>query len=146
MAKYSSVNFSLQIADTDGAGGTLRDITSYVTKMGDLTVSKGTVDATPFGVAVATYLLGVIKRYEPLSIEGLFDDAATTGPDAILNVGKVTHTALRKCTITIGGSKTVVGDASTGGIWLVDYKRTFNVGDYTGYAATVQFSGTITEN
>ena len=148
MAKYSSANFALSIADTDGAGGTLRDLTSYITKLGDLTVSKGILDITPFGTAAAVLALGVFKTYEPFTIGGIFDDTATSGPDAVLNIGRSTntHTAVRKFLLTIGGANHLDGGGSTGGIWILSYKRTFNVGEYTGWEAQLQLSGTITEN
>lgn len=145
MAKYSSANFSFQIADTDGSGGTLRNITSYITKLGDLNVNKGVIDLTPFGASSAVLMVGIFKKYDPFTIGGVYDDAAS-GPEACLNIGRYTHADIRKCTITIGGSRTLVGDGSAGGAWILDFKRTFNVGEYTGFEATLQLSGTITEN
>lgn len=148
MAKYSSASFALSIADTDGAGGTLRALTSYLTRLGDFTVTKGVIDITPFGSSSAVLVGGIFKKYEPFTIAGLYDDTATSGPDAVLNIGRSTntHTAVRKFLLTIGGSNHLDGDGNTGGIWILDYKRTFNVGEYTGFEATLQLSGTITEN
>lgn len=139
MAKYASTSFVLEVDKAD-AGALTSGLTAYITKFGDLVVSKGSVESTPFGVAAAEYLLGVIKRYEPIVIEGFYDDGAEPAPDAVFNIGKNTHAVTRSFSLTIGGAKVLTGE-----LWITDYKRGFTVGDYTTYAATVQFTGTISE-
>jgi hypothetical protein len=129
--KHNSTEFTLTIDKSDG--GALQDITAYLTKIGDVVVSKGTVVSTPFGATSSTYLLGVIKDYPAFTLEGFYDDTATDGPDAILNVGKVTHAVTRSFVLTVASGKTLTGE-----LWITDYKRSFTVGDYTGFVATVQ--------
>jgi hypothetical protein len=136
--KHSSTEITLTIDKSDG--GALQDITAYLTKIGDVTVSKGTVTSTPYGVSAAAYLLGVIKDYPAFTLEGFYDDTATDGPDAILNVGRVTHAVTRSFVLTIATGKTLTGEA-----WITDYKRGTAVGEYTTFSATIQPTGTIAE-
>ena len=136
--KHNSTEITFTIDSTDG--GSLQDITAYLTKIGDVAVSKGSVNATPFGASASAYLLGVIKDYPSFTLEGYYDDTSSTGPDAILDIGKVTHTQTRTFLLTIASGKTVGGE-----LWITDYKRGFTVGDYTTFVATVQPTGTIAE-
>ncbi len=136
--KHTSAEITLTIDSADG--GTLQDITAYLTKIGDVEVSKGTVTSTPFGVSASAYLLGVIKDYPAFTIEGFYDDTASTGPDAILNIGSVTHAVTRSFVLTFASGKTITGEC-----WITNYKRTAAVGEYHGFVATLQPTGTITE-
>lgn len=139
MSKYSSTSFAFEIDKAD-SGALTSGLTAHITKFGDIVVNKGSVESTPFGVSAAEYLQGVIKRYEPITIEGLYDDGAEPAPDAVFNIGAVTHAVTRSFSLTIGGAKTVTGEC-----WITDYKRGFEVGGYTSYSATIQPTGTITE-
>jgi len=147
MAKYSSPNLSFEIARSDG-GALTSGFSAYITKFGEINIARPLIESTPFAAPIAQFLVSIFKKYEPFTIEGYFDDTATVGPDAVLNIGKYTNAAYRQFILTIGGSKTITGDgvASTGGgIWIVSYKRTFNVGEYTGYSCEMQATGTIVE-
>jgi hypothetical protein len=128
-----------EVDKTDG-GALTSGLTPYITKFGDLTVNKGTVESTPFGSAVSTYLLGVIRNYEPIVIEGFFNDAAEPAPDVVFNPARTAHALTRTFSLTIGGARVIGGE-----LWITNYKRGFEVGGYTTYAVTVQFTGTITE-
>lgn len=139
MSKYGSNAVALEIDTADG-GSQSTGFIQYVTKIGDIVVKKESIESTPFGVTAESYLQGIIARHEPITIEGFYDDTATTGPDAILNIGKVTHAVTRTMTITLGGSKTISGE-----VWIESYQRTLESGQYHGYSATVRFTGTVTE-
>lgn len=139
MSKHGSneVTFEIDIAD----GGSLSTgFIQYITKIGDISVKREAVDATPFGTDQDAYIIGVIKRREPVVIEGFYDDAATTGPDAVLNIGKITHAATRSCVITLASGKTISGE-----VWIEEYKRTLEVGQYHMYSSSIRFTGTVTE-
>lgn len=139
MAKYSSVSILFEVDKAD-SGALTSGLTAYITKFGDLTVNKGMIDTTPFGASSATFVQGVFKTYEPLVIGGFYDDAAEPAPDAVFNIGKVTHAVTRTFSLTIGGAKTVGGE-----LWITNYKRGFAVGEYTSWEATLQLTGVITE-
>ena len=138
MAKAGSNEVQFQIDSTDG--GTLADITQYVTKIGDVVVNREAQEATPFGVVDEQYIIGVMKKRDPVVIEGFYDDVASTGPDAILNIGRVTHAVTRSTVLTFKSGKTVTGE-----VWIEKYTRTLEVGQYHGYSASLRLTGTITE-
>ena len=139
MTKYSSVSFLFEIDKADGGALTV-GLTPYITKFGDVNVTKGSVDSTVFGSAVGAYLLGVIKRYDPIVIGGFYESGAEPMPDAVFNIGAVVHAVTRTFLTTLGGAKTIGGEC-----WIIDYKRTFEVGNYHGYETTIQPTGTINE-
>jgi hypothetical protein len=141
--KHGSNEVDFQIDSADGGSLTTAGITGfiqYITKIGDVSVKREAVDATPFGTDQEAWIIGVIKRREPLVIEGFYDDTASTGPDAVLNIGKITHAATRSVVLTFATGKTVTGE-----VWIEEYTRTLEVGQYHGYKASLRFTGTITE-
>lgn len=140
MAKHGSNEVSFEIQISDGGAASTGFASNYLTKIGDSVVNREAVDATPFGVVDETYIIGVMKKRDPLVISGFYDDTATTGPDAVLNIGKITHTAPRSCTLTFSSGKTI-----TGAVWIEKYTRTMEVGAYHGYEASLRYTGTITE-
>jgi len=140
MAKRGSSDVSFEIQISDGGASSTGFASNYLTKIGDVVVNREAVDATGFGVVDETYIIGVMKKRDPLVISGFYDDTASTGPDAILNIGKITHTAPRSTTLTFASGKTV-----TGTVWIEKYTRTLEVGNYHGYEASLRYTGTITE-
>ena len=64
------------------AGGTLNALTAYVREIDGLGREYDPLDDTNFDDAVERVIPGIEKAQE-FSIRGAFDDAATTGPDAI---------------------------------------------------------------
>jgi hypothetical protein len=145
MAKYSSPNLTFEIATSDTNATMTTGFSQYITKFGEINITRPLVDATAFADSIAKYLVSIFKKYEPFTIEGFYDDTATTGPNAILNIGQYTNSTTRKFALTLGGTKTIQADGSTGGLWIVSYKRTFTVGEYHAYSCELQASGTITE-
>jgi hypothetical protein len=140
MAKAGSNEVSFEILVSDGGAASTGFASNYITKINDVVVNREAVDATPFGVVDETYIIGVMKKRDPLVISGFYDDTATTGPDAVLNIGKITHTAPRSCTLTLKSGKTI-----TGTVWIEKYTRTLEVGNYHGYEASLRYTGTVTE-
>lgn len=137
--KHGSNEVAFEIDVSDG-GALSSGFIQYVTKIGDVVVKREAKDSTPFGVDEETYLRGVIRRHDPLTIEGFYDDTGSTGPDAILDIGRVTHAVTRSFTLTFASGKTISGEC-----WITEYTRTLEVGEYHGYKATLQMTGAITE-
>jgi hypothetical protein len=143
MAKAGSNEVDFQIDSADSSTLTTAGITGfiqYITKIGDLVVNREAVASTSFGVVDEAYLIGVMKKREPFTIEGFYDDTASTGPDAVLNIGRITHAATRSVVVTLKSGKTITGE-----VWIEKYTRTLEVGSYHGYSASLRFTGTITE-
>jgi hypothetical protein len=139
VAKYNSTDLTFEVDKSDG-GALTSGLTAYITKFGDVVVDRGTIDASVFGTEAAVFLSGIVKRYDAVVIGGMYDDGAEPAPDAVFNIGKVTHSQTRTFLLTLGGSSTVGGE-----LWITQYKRTFSMSDYHGWEATLQFTGTIAE-
>jgi len=137
MAVYGSNSIQIEFEKADSIGSADTDITAYVTKLGDIVISKGAIESTPYGVTAPEYLAAVLKRYEEFTIEGDYNDAATTGPNAIFNS---TNAVARYFKITYGGGK-----YTSGRCWITGYRRGSEVGGYIQYTATLMPTGTITE-
>lgn len=140
MAKHGSNEVALEIDSADGGSLTTGFGTNYVTKISDYVVNREAVESTPFGVTDEQYLIGIIRKREPLVIEGWYDDTATSGPDEVLNIGRRTHAATRSVVLTFATGKTVSGE-----VWIEKYTRTLAIGEYHGFSASLRFTGTITE-
>jgi len=138
--KHGSNEVSFEIDISDGGSLSTSFGSTYLTKIGDSVVNREAVEATPFGVVDEQYIIGVIKKREPLVIEGFYDDTATNGPDAILNIGRITHAATRSTVLTFASGKTITGE-----VWIEKYTRTMSVGEYHGFSASLRYTGTITE-
>jgi len=136
MAKYGSNSVKVEFEKADSVGSADTNITAYVTKFAGLDITKAAVDSTPFGVSFPESLAGVLKEYGEFTIEGFFDDAATTGPDAIFNSVNI---VARYFKVTWGTKYT------SGRCWITGYKRTPEVGNYIGFSATLKVTGTVTE-
>ena len=134
MSLYGSSQVKIEIDVTDG--GSLGDITPYVTKLGDVTINRGAVESTPFGVSFPEYLAGVLRDCGEITVEGFFNDAAAPAPNAVFNG---THAVTRSFKITWGVKYT------SGECWITDYKRGSEVGGYVTYSATLRTTGTIIE-
>jgi hypothetical protein len=138
--KHGSNEVAFEIDISDGGSLSTSFGSTYLTKIGDSVVNREAVEATPFGVVDEQYIIGVIKKREPLVIEGFYDDTATNGPDAILNIGRITHAATRSTVLTFASGKTITGE-----VWIEKYTRTMSVGEYHGFSASLRYTGTITE-
>lgn len=138
--KHGSNEVAFEIDVADGGSLSTNFGTTYLTKIGDSVVNREAVGATPFGVVDEQFIIGVIKKREPLVIEGFYDDTASTGPDAILNIGRITHAATRSTVLTFASGKTITGE-----VWIEKYTRTLEVGAYHGFSASLRYTGTITE-
>lgn len=138
--KHGSNEVAFEIDVADGGSLSTNFGTTYLTKIGDSVVNREAVEATPFGVVDEQFIIGVIKKREPLVIEGFYDDTASTGPDAILNIGRITHAVTRSTVLTFASGKTITGE-----VWIEKYTRTLEVGAYHGFSASLRYTGTITE-
>jgi hypothetical protein len=137
MAKRSSVDVLFEVDVTDG-GALSSGLTPYITKFGDLKFSKGTIPATAFGDTSEKYLLGIISKYDPIDLEFWYDDGVAPAPNAIFDITKYVHAAVRSFSLTLGGTRVYTGD-----LWITDYKVTPAIGEYHSCVATVQFTGPV---
>lgn len=129
MAKYSSKDLDLTVG--------VNSMKAYI--MDDVTVGVevGTEDMTAYGDTWAKHISTGVKRGDPVTIGGFYDDTATTGPDAIFNTIGTTI----EIVITWGGSKTTSFAAI-----VQRYERLAKIGEMTKYLCTLQPTGEIEED
>jgi hypothetical protein len=133
LATYGFPNLKVEF---DLIGGTLTDMTAYTTSIGGVKINAPVQDVTPAGVTWTKQLFGGIFGADEITIEGVYDDTATTGPDVVYNVPGATRTLK----VTYGASKsTSVETIITG------YDRQPAKGQPTMYTVTLTPTGTVTE-
>ena len=136
MAKYSSPDMNVQV---DNAGGTLVDISNYVDAVGGFAPAAETAESTGFGDAWREYVAH-LKDGGEFTIEGNYDDTATTGPDAILNAIGSTRT------VQLGWGGTANGKPKTSVEAIITkYERRASVGSLTRFVASMKSTGAVTE-
>lgn len=128
MAKYSSKDLDLTVAGTSMKAHILDDVT--------LGVEVGIEESTAFGDSFESSVSTGIKRAEPITVGGMYDDTASTGPDVKFNTLGTTIAIV----ITWGGTKT-----STFSAIVQKYERIASRNGMTRYIATLKPTGTITE-
>ena len=130
MATYNWSNLKIEF---DNTGGSLVDVSAYVLGFNGVKIKGETQDVTPAGWQFVRKLFAGLKSCDDITLDLLYDDTATTGPDAIFNaVGET-----RSLKITWGGSKTTTTE------WIIaGYDRLPTKGQMTQGEATLTFTGT----
>lgn len=136
MAKYSSPDLDVQV---DNSGGTLVNLTAYVKTIGGFAPESETADTTTFGDSWREHQAH-LKSGGELTLEGDYDDTATSGPDAILNAIGDTRTVQ----IGWGGSGTGKPKTSFEAI-VKKYERGANIGGLQTFTCTLLVTGAVTE-
>jgi hypothetical protein len=99
VAKYGS---SSLVIEFDNSGGTLVDITQHVTGINGINIEAILEEGTTYGDSWVEQLFTGVKQVPDITIDGFYDDTASTGPNALFNdVG-----ATRTLKLTFGGSNT----------------------------------------
>jgi hypothetical protein len=124
----------------DDAGGTLRTLTAFLDNV-TFSNSVDVADTTTMGTEVKTYLSG--HSDATLSISGLYDSTATTGPDVVLQgiVGKESTSSFEYG--PEGGSTGKV--KISGEAFLTGYEINAAGGDAVKFTADFQVSGAVTQ-
>ncbi len=133
MATYGQSDFAISV---DNSGGTPVAMTAYVMTVNAINVETLTEESDAFGDSWIENVATGVKRWPAFTIGGIYDDTATTGPDAIFNSPGDTRTV----TITWGGSKTTSAECI-----IRRYTRTPTRGQKTKYEVEFLPTGTVTE-
>jgi len=142
VAQYNWSNIKVEF---DNSSGTLVDMSQYITSINGVKINAPTVDVTPLGSSAGGWqknLFGGLLQMDEITIEGFYDDTASTGPDAIFkDLGCVaTSGGTRTLKVTWGGTKyTQVETIITG------YDRTPSKGQPTMFTVTLTATGAVTE-
>ena len=133
MAKYGSNSLTFTWGGTDMSAHTL--------KINGVSIKSLLEQSTAFGKSWMESLATGMRSMEKLTIEGLYDDTATTGPDAKYSVTAAgPSTSPTTGVITWGGSKTTTFTA-----FVEQYDRIPVVGSLTKYKVVLAPTGQVTE-
>ena len=136
MAFFDSKVSKFRIDDT---GGTLRDLSAYITEVRGLPGQRALNEVTALGDSGARFIPGLEDVTVRLS--GLFDDTATSGPDAVLGPLR-THASAVDFEYGPEGSST--GDVKySGTCWVVSYDLRSRVGNLVEWSATLQVENIV---
>lgn len=138
MAKYGSNSIVVEIDVTEG--GALTDISQYVTDLDGVEVEAILMESHSFGDAWFEHLATGLRRMNPVTVGGFFDDVAS-GPNAIfIGVQDSPADASRTFKVTWGGTKTTTVE-----VWIQKYTRRPVRNELTRYEAVLQPTGSVTE-
>ncbi len=138
MANYGQPNV---VVAFDTAGGSPTTMTPYVQEINGIDVEAILEQSDSFGDSWLESLATGMRKMSPVTLGGLYDDTATTGPDAMFNApASSPATATRTLTITLGGSKTVSVECL-----IQKYSRPLSRGKLHRYQVVLQPTGTVTE-
>jgi hypothetical protein len=139
MAKYGPSSI---VIEYDNSGGTLTNISQYVLEINDVSVENILEETHSFGDSWEESLPIGVGKVAEVTLTGLYDDTASTGPDALFanRVPEGPGTTTRTLKITWGSTKTTSVETQ-----LASYVRTADRGALTRWSATLQPTGAVTE-
>ena len=140
MATFVAAKQSVfKLADT---GGTVRNLTAYLTAIEGLPGPRDLSDVTALGDEGESFIPGM--EIATFSLEGTFDPVATTGPDAILGP-LLDHGAV--VSFQYGPRGAAVGAVRyTGNCWLYRYTLGARTGGVIPFVADFLVNGTVTRD
>lgn len=139
MANYGPDDVAVQF---DRADGTLTTMSNYVRELNGVKKSAILTESHAFGDSWVEFLSVGIRKLEPITLRGFYDDTATTGPDVVFNnPGNIGDTnATRTLTITWGSTKTTTVECL-----IVSYERIATLDNLTMFEVVLQPTGQVTE-
>lgn len=139
MANYGQSSVVVVFDRSDGS--TTTAMTAYVQTINGVDVESIMEQSDSFGDQWLEFMPVGIRSAGMVTLEGLYDDTATTGPDAMFNAPAATvATTQRTLTITFGGSKTFSVEC-----YIQKYSRALVRGKLHRYSVTLRTTGTVTE-
>lgn len=124
----------------DDSGGTPVNMTAYIDVESALKISAVLQAWKPKGSAYQTPKDSGARTIDNVTLEGLYDDTATTGPDVIFYNGGAALGQTRTYKETWGSTKTTTIEAV-----IMSYTRTPAPDGLTRFAVELQFTGAPTE-
>jgi hypothetical protein len=136
MAKFDGSLSDFWIEDT---GGTLREISAYLTDVSGLPGPRNLNEITALGDSGSKFHPG-LQNSTP-SISGHYDTTATSGPDVVLGALR-THTAALTMEYYPAG-KTSGYPSYIAECWVTDYTISSTVGSHVTFSCSLQVDGTV---
>ena len=123
----------------DDTGAVQRDLSAYITEVRGLPGLRNLNEVTALGDGGARFIPGL--EDVTIALSGIFDDTATSGPDAVLGPLR-THTSAVDFEYGPEGSST--GDVKySGTCWMLSYELRSRVGNKVEWTAALQVEGVV---
>lgn len=135
MAKYTADDIVIEF---DNAGGSLVDMSNYVMECNGINLEAILEESHALGDAWVEQLFAGLKRVGDITLSGMYDDTATTGPDVIFN--SIGNTTSRTLKITWGSTKTTSVETI-----IKSYNRIPARGTITKFEVVLVATGAVTE-
>lgn len=135
MAKYSSKDVVIEF---DNSSGVLQNMTQYILSINGVSIEALLEQSHSFGDSWEEHFSTGIKRIGEVVLGGMYDDTATTGPDAIFNAPG--NTTDRTFKITWGGTRTTTFETV-----IRRYERQPQRGQMSMFEVALQPTGAATE-
>jgi hypothetical protein len=120
-------------------GGT--DMSQHTQTINGLSVESIMEESHTFGDAWFESLATGLKKFSDITLGGMYDDTATTGPDAKYSVtASGPSTSTTALVITYGGTKT-----TSANVFIKKYDRMLVRGAIHKYTVVLTPTGTVTE-
>lgn len=132
MSRYGSKDLKVEV---DNSGGSLVDLSNYVTSISGISVEAILEEGTAFGDTWVEQLFTGNKQSAAITLGGFYDDTASTGPDVILNAIGDTRTVK----VTFGSTKSYSVEAI-----ITSYSWAPAVKTLTKFSCVLTPTGTVT--
>lgn len=136
MANYGQPDFKISIGSASGTTA-LSDISQYVMTINGVDIEAITQQSDAFGDSWVEHLYVGVKKMNDIVIGGFYDDAAATGPHALMGQTSC-YGADRLFELNFGAS-----DVCNGRCIIAKYSRMPSRGQLTGYQVTLRPTGAI---
>lgn len=140
MAAGKHGSSEITVTYDDGPNGTGRAITNYVLTMGGVKITSNMQPSHALGDSWEESLPSGMKKMDPVTLTGYWDDTATTGPHVVfLEPDDGPQDLTRSLVIVFGNSKTLSVET-----YLVSYEVLGKNGALTEFSAVIQPTGAAT--
>lgn len=136
MALYGSPNFKFGITSASGST-TIVDISGYIDTINGLKVNAMTQETHGFGDSWVEHTFTGVRSMDDITIGGFYNDAAATGPHALL--GNTTQVGASRAAETDYGSSVI----QRVGVLIVSYQRTPTRNELTRFEAVLRPTGAV---
>ncbi len=124
------------LCTTTSATSAFHDLAGYIQTISGLNIEALTQESHSFGDTWVEHLFTGIKKADDVTIRGIYDDTASTGPNVILiGIGDQ-----RTVEITWGSTKKSTFEAI-----IVSYERLAKLNELTMYECVLRPTGSVTE-
>lgn len=140
MAKYTSADV---IIEFDNSSGSLQNMSQYITGFSGLSITDELEESHAFSDSWVERITKGTKRLGEITLSGLYDDTASTGPESIFNdLGNYGTTSLNPRTLKITWGSTKTSSVET---YIKSYKKSPQAGEITKFEIVLVPFGTVTE-